>query len=83
MFKPIEVDLLTLMDMLEDTYKDTGVRWSALRELLEIQKAAQQEHNKETCKCGDHAFINEDTPGMCGNCGKPFHHNVVRYAAKG
>lgn len=24
------------------------------------------------CACKDEAFINDDTPGKCGNCGKPF-----------
>lgn len=24
------------------------------------------------CGCKDEAFINDDTPGKCGNCGKPF-----------
>ncbi len=24
------------------------------------------------CACKDEAFINDETPGCCGNCGKPF-----------
>ena len=52
MFKPIEVDLLQLMDMLEDAYSDTAVRWSALRELLETQKAAQHRASRVVCTCG-------------------------------
>jgi hypothetical protein len=26
------------------------------------------------CACKDEAFINDETPGCCGNCGKPFRH---------
>jgi len=25
------------------------------------------------CACKDEAFINDETLGCCGNCGKPFH----------
>ena len=29
---------------------------------------------KALCDCDEHASINDDTPGICGTCGKPFRH---------
>ena len=49
---------------------------SGCRHPLHPKHAAQHLRavDETTCACKDEAFINDETPGCCGNCGKPFRH---------
>ena len=46
MSKPIEVDILKVMDMIEKEYKSPAKRWKILRELIEKQKAVSKAAQK-------------------------------------
>lgn len=61
----IEVDIDRALDFLEDQFPEPEKRWGELRSLIAKQKGV-------VCTCKDRAFINDDMPGICGNCGKPF-----------
>ena len=38
----------------------------------DMLRPTQRAVDETTCACKDEAFINDETPGRCGNCGKPF-----------
>jgi len=54
----------------------SGVYSTLGRVSLLAEKALQQPLavDETHCDCKDEAFINDETPGCCGNCGKPFRH---------
>ena len=72
-------------DLIE--FVDDAVSWMVAAKkshptLLLPAWVAQWQENRPTplavdethCACQAEAFINDETPGCCGNCGKPFRH---------